>query len=191
MPHRTGQAVSVAQAQAVMAKDTTLVIDVRTPGEYETAHIPHSINIPVAQVDAHLRRIVQAAGGTMVLVCQSGGRAVQAADSLERGGFSDVLVLDGGMNAWLAAGAESESGETQRWALERQVRLVAGALVASSILASTKWPKARFLAGAIGGGLTFAAVSNTCAMGAVLSKLPYNQGPGCDIDVAIAKMQGS
>lgn len=58
--------------------------------------------------------------------------------------------------------------------MDRQVRLVAGSLVLAGILASLRWPKARFLSGAVGGGLTFAALSNTCAMSKVLLKLPYN-----------------
>ncbi|MCW2682980.1 MAG: Rhodanese-like protein, partial [Blastococcus sp.] len=64
----------------------------------------------------------------------------------------------------------------RRWALERQVRLVAGSIVAGSVLASIRFPKARFLAGGIGTGLTVAAVTDSCAMGAALSALPYNRG---------------
>ena len=59
------------------------------------------------------------------------------------------------------------------------------------ILASLVAPKARFLAGAVGAGLTFSAVSNTCAMAAVLGKLPYNRGAGCDIDAVLREMQST
>lgn len=52
-----------------------------------------------------------------------------------------------------------------KWALERQVRLVAGGIVASSVLGSIWAPRLRFLAGGIGAGLVFAAVSNTCRSG--------------------------
>ena len=54
-------------------------------------------------------------------------------------------------------------------------RLAAGSIVATSILASIWKPKARFVAGGIGAGLTFAALSNTCAMGAALGCLPFNR----------------
>lgn len=64
----------------------------------------------------------------------------------------------------------------QRWAMERQVRLVAGSLVTASIATSLLAPKARFLAGVVGAGLTFSAVTNTCAMARALSVLPYNRG---------------
>ncbi|MCB0909128.1 MAG: rhodanese-like domain-containing protein [Nocardioidaceae bacterium] len=187
---RDGQAISVGQAQELMADPKTLVVDVRTPAEFESSHIPSSINIPVDQLEPHLRTIVTAAGGTMVLVCQGGGRAEQAAVKLGSAGLSDMVVLGGGMNSWIQAGAPIEHGEvSNKWALERQVRLVAGSIVLTSVLASTLLPKAKWLAGGIGGGLAFAAVSNTCMMGNLLMRLPYNQGPTCDIDAAIAKMR--
>ena len=49
--------------------------------------------------------------------------------------------------------------------------------------------KARFLAGGVGFGLLFSALSDTCAMAAVLGKLPYNRGPRCDIDCVLRDMQ--
>lgn len=186
--NRDAQAVNVGQAQQLLANPSTLVVDVRTPGEYLTSHIPESINIPVDQLDPHLRRIVSAAGGTLVLVCQSGGRAEQAADKLGQVGLSDMVVLAGGMNSWLQAGAPVEHGEIKKWALERQVRLVAGAIVALSIIASIWLPWAKWIGFAIGFGLTFAAATNTCMMGMMLMKLPYNRGPGCDIDEAIERL---
>lgn len=62
-----------------------------------------------------------------------------------------------------------------RWAMERQIRLVAGLVVLISITASVLWPLARILAGAVGLGLTVAAVTDTCLLGRLLSKLPYNR----------------
>jgi hypothetical protein len=46
-------------------------------------------------------------------------------------------------------------------------------------------PKARLLAGAVGFGLTFSAITDTCAMGNLLSRLPYNRGPRCDLDCVL------
>ena len=104
--------------------------------KFETAHIDGAINIPLDQVDAHLRRIVTDAGGTLVLVCQSGGRAQQAASKLASAGLHDIVVMTGGMTAWVAAGGPVESTGVARWALERQVRLVAGSLVFFSVVVS-------------------------------------------------------
>jgi hypothetical protein len=96
-------------------------------------------------------------------------------------------VLEGGVAGWQAQGGEVER-EKETWALERQVRLVAGSLVAGSILASLRVPAARFLAGAVGSGLVFAAVSNTCMMGNLLARLPYNRAASTDVAEAVAAL---
>lgn len=123
----------------------------------------------------------------VVLVCQSGGRATTAQTKLAEAGKSNLRVLEGGMGAWLATGGDVIRGE-EKWSLERQVRGVAGGLVLGSILASLAVPKARFLAGGIGAGLAFSAISNTCTMGDILAKLHYNRGPRCDLDRVLAEM---
>jgi rhodanese-related sulfurtransferase len=151
------------------------VIDVRTPAEFETAHIPGSVNIPLPLVQEHATDLTAELSGPVVLVCQAGTRARTAHAALTAAGAQQLAVLDGGVAAHTTAGQPVRRGRP-RWALERQVRLVAGGLVASSILASLRFPKARFLAGGIGAGLTTAALTDTCAMGAALSKLPYNRG---------------
>ncbi|MBL6279597.1 rhodanese-like domain-containing protein [Micromonospora fiedleri] len=182
-------AVDVATARALIANNPdTLIVDVRTPGEYDSAHVPGSINLPLDQVDAHLGRIVEDAGGRMLLICQSGARATQACTKLANAGLPAATVVTGGMNAWITAGGPVERGR-ERWSLERQVRLVAGAIVLLSIVISIWVPAARFVAGFIGAGLTFAALSNTCAMGMMLTKLPYNRGATCDVDASLARLR--
>jgi hypothetical protein len=109
-----------------------------------------------------------------VLVCRAGGRAHQAQEKLEAAGVPTLPILEGGMLAWQHADGEIVQ-DVIRWDLERQVRFTAGAIVLLSILVSVVFPPARFVAGFVGAGLVFAAVTNTCGMAMVLSKLPYNQ----------------
>jgi rhodanese-related sulfurtransferase len=154
---------------------TRTLLDVRTPAEYETAHVPGSINVPLPLIQKHAETLAAALNGPVVLVCQTGNRARTAHDALAAAGAEQLSVLDGGMNAHTAGGHPVRRGR-RRWALERQVRLLAGGIVAGSVLASIRFPKARFLAGAIGTGLSVAAMTDTCAMGAALSALPYNRG---------------
>jgi rhodanese-related sulfurtransferase len=161
-----------AQQTAIAAPT---VVDVRTPAEYETAHIPGSINIPLPLVQQHATDLAGELDGPVVLVCQAGTRARTAHAALTAAGAQQLAVLDGGIAAHTSAGQPVRRGRP-RWALERQVRLVAGGLVTASILASIRFPRARFLAGGIGTGLATAALTDTCAMGAALSKLPYNRG---------------
>ena len=99
-------------------------------------------------------------------------------------------VLQNGITDWEGQGFTVDRG-VQRWELERQVRLVAGSIVLSSVLGSAAIPRLKWLAAAIGGGLTFAALSNTCAMGTALSKLPYNRGATSDAKAILAQLGSS
>ena len=152
------------------------VIDVRTPGEFETAHIAGSYNVPLDLLREHRDEIVKHLDQQVVLVCRSGQRAAQAEVTLREAGLCNVHILDGGITSWEARGFAVTRG-AQRWDLERQVRLVAGSIVLTSVLGSIAVPKLKWLAGAIGGGLTFAALSNTCAMGMMLASCPTTVAP--------------
>jgi hypothetical protein len=72
--------------------------------------------------------------------------------------------------------------------MDRQVRFVAGSLVLAGIAASVRVPIVKWIAGGVGAGLTFSAVTNTCAMGMALSKLPHNQTDQCDIAVVLDEL---
>jgi hypothetical protein len=126
----------------------------------------------------------------VVLVCRSGQRATQAEQTLHDTGLTNVHILDGGMNSWEANGFSVKRG-AQRWDLERQVRLVAGSIVALSVLASIFVPGFKWVALFIGSGLVFAAVSNTCMMGMLLAKLPYNRGATCDAQTIVGQLVDS
>lgn len=165
----------------------TRLIDVRTTGEFEAGHVEGAYNVPLDLLAEHRDEIARL-DAPVVLICQSGSRAAKAEDTLRRAGLGNVRLLEGGMNAWVAAGEPVRSVK-ERWGLERQVRLVAGSIVLTAIVVSVWVPAARFVAGAIGAGLTFAALSNTCAMGMLLSKLPYNRGAACDIDEVVRRLR--
>jgi len=166
------------------------LIDVRTPGEFETVHIAGAYNVPLDLLREHRDEIGEHLERDVVLVCRSGQRAAQAEDTLRAAGLVNVHVLDGGMTAWESAGLPVNRG-TERWDLERQVRLVAGSIVVSSVLGSIVAPKLKWLAAGMGSGLAYAALSNTCAMGMLLARLPYNRGPSCDLDTIVAQLVDS
>ncbi len=156
------------------------LLDVRTPAEFETAHIPGSYNVPLDTLREHRDELRRHLDEDVVLVCRSGNRAAQAERALAEVGLPGLRVLEGGIVGWETAGAPLKRGR-ETWDLERQVRLVAGAIVALSVLGSLVVPGLQWLAFAIGSGLVFAAVSNTCAMGMMLSKLPWNRrGAACE-----------
>lgn len=152
-----------------------IVIDVRTPAEYETVHIRGSYNVPLDVLGDHPATLAAHLDRDCVLVCASGVRSADAQRRLAGVGATNLHVLDGGVGAVEQAGGEVVRGRA-RWALERQVRFVAGTLTLVGLLAGLRVPQARLLSFGIGGGLTFSALTDTCAMGNLLSRLPYNRG---------------
>lgn len=166
------------------------ILDVRTPAEFESAHIPGAYNVPLDTLREHRDELRRHLDEHVVLVCRSGARAAQAEQALGAVGLPGLRVLDGGMTSWQAAGAPVNQGR-QTWELERQVRLVAGTIVAGSVLASAAVPQLKWVAAAIGTGLTGAALTNTCAMGMALSKMPWNRtADSGDVEQIIAALAG-
>lgn len=161
------------------------LLDVRTTGEFDSHHIAGSHNLPLDQLRRHAHR-VGVGEGPLVLVCRSGQRAEQAARLLREAGHDDHVVLEGGITEYRRH-ADVVDGR-ERWELERQIRLVAGSIVTVSTLLSLRWPRARFAAGAIGAGLAAAAITNTCLMGAALSRLPYNRTRSVNADQVLADL---
>ncbi len=157
------------------AHNDLIILDVRSGAEFESMHIRGSYNVPLPLLSEHADELTERLGQRVVLVCQSGVRAEQARQRLGGAGIETAHVLTGGVPAFAGAGGSIVRG-IQRWDLERQVRLVAGTLVVTGLTCGKFLsPKFRLLAGAIGGGLTFSAATNTCAMGKVLAAMPWNR----------------
>ena len=148
------------------------MIDVRTPSEYASGHIPCAVNIPMDQFEAR-RRDLRLEDG-VVLVCKAGGRAQMVADWLNA--HPGVRVLQGGTEAWICQGMEVVESAKSRWSLERQVRLGAGLMVlAATVSAVSGVHGAIWLAMFVGAGLTFAGATDICMMAVLLAKMPWNQ----------------
>jgi rhodanese-related sulfurtransferase len=154
--------------------DRPRLLDVRSAAEFTSAHIPGSYNVPLGVLREHRDELRDHLDEDVVLICRSGARAGQAEGLLSATGLEHLHVLSGGVSAWDSAGLPLNRG-SETWELERQVRLVAGGLVLAGVLASIRLPAAKWVSGAIGAGLTGAALTNSCAMGKALSMLPYNR----------------
>jgi len=165
------------------------LLDVRTPGEYETAHIPGAYNVPLDTLGEHAGEIRARVDAPVVLVCQSGVRARRAEEALRGAGMPNLHVLEGGVNGWAAAGKPVRRGR-ERISLERQVRIVAGSLAgAGGLLAVLVNPAFGLLSAFVGGGLVFAGVTDTCGMAKVLSLLPYNRPASCDVESMVRALK--
>ncbi|PWU58728.1 sulfurtransferase [Micromonospora globispora] len=187
---RTATVDATSLRELIDAGRAPRLLDVRTPAEFETSHIPGAYNVPLDLLKEHREELRNHLDEDVVLICRSGARATQAEQALAGVGLPNLKVLNGGMLAWQATNAPIRQGK-QRWDLERQVRLVAGSIVLASVLGSVFVPGLKWVAGFIGAGLTFAAVTNTCAMGMMLGKLPYNRGASCDLDTIVGQLRES
>ncbi|KAA6458186.1 rhodanese-like domain-containing protein [Acidobacteria bacterium AB60] len=149
------------------------LIDVRSASEFACGHLPGAINIPLEQIEFRTPDLDRAR--PIVLVCQAGTRARLAARLLQPE-FPNLTILLPGTAAWIREGNPAVCCTVSRWALERQVRLVAGLLVIAGVsLGIAVSPWFLIIAALVGCGLTFAGATNLCPMGELLARLPHNR----------------
>lgn len=138
-------------------------------------HIPGAYNVPLDRIEAYTDELGRTDAEDLVLVCRSGSRAEEARRTLAANGVSGARVLDGGVTAWREQGGAIEEG-LERWSIERQVRFAAGFLVAVGAALGLLVSEAFYgLSAFVGAGLMFAAVTDTCAMGMLIARMPYNR----------------
>jgi rhodanese-related sulfurtransferase len=89
---------------------------------------------------------------------------------------ANVINVEGGTEAWLAAGLPVVRGK-KVMSLERQVRIAAGAIVLAGAIAALVTGNVYFagIPAFVGAGLMFAGISDSCAMGLLIAKMPWNQ----------------
>lgn len=155
------------------------LLDVRTPGEYAAAHVPGSYNLPLDVLPEH-GSALRGVDGPVVLVCRSGQRSRKAEAVLAAAGLPTLHVLDGGLQAWDAAGLPVRRGKGPI-SLERQVRIAAGGLaLVGGLLALLVSPLFAVIPAFVGAGLVFSGITDTCGMAMVLCRLPYNRAAAAD-----------
>lgn len=164
-------------AELRAAGDAADLIDVRTPVEFREVHAEGARNVPLDRLDPAAVR------GPVYVICKSGGRGRQACERLLAAGVAGVANVEGGTLAWADAGLPVVRGR-KAVSLERQVRIAAGALVLLGVVLG--WlvePAFLGLAAFVGAGLVFAGVTDTCGMGLLLARMPWNRvrdaGPTC------------
>jgi rhodanese-related sulfurtransferase len=168
------QSIKAETLKQWLDHNQAMLVDVREPAEYAAERINGAKSVPLSQFDVN--QIPVETGKSLVLCCQTGNRSAQAAKKLLTNGVETVINLEGGLNAWKQSGYATQININAPISMFRQVQIVAGSLVfVGTILGEFVSPWFLILSGFVGAGLVFAGVSNTCAMAALLAKLPYNQ----------------
>ncbi len=168
------QNIQAKELQARLnAGEPIQIIDVRSASEYQSGHIPQASNVPMEMLETRLDDLSH--HHPVVLVCHSGARACMTEEWLSNH-HDQVAVLEGGTQAWVEANLPVVGDAPKAWSLERQVRFAAGMMVlVGTILAVSLAPSWIYLAMFVGAGLTFSGITNTCGMGMLLAKAPWNK----------------
>lgn len=159
------------------------LIDVRTPVEYREIHVDFARNVPLSDLQPDALMQGRETREPLYLICRSGNRGKQACEKLVSAGYANVVNVEGGTQAWAESGLPVVRGK-QAVSLERQVRIAAGLLVLlGAILGWFVDPVWIALSAFVGAGLVFAGVTDTCGMGMLIARMPWNRvkpaSPSC------------
>ncbi len=167
--------VSPEEAHRAFSAGGVQLVDVREVVECDAERVEGALNLPLSRF-AELAGQVDKAK-PVYLLCRSGSRASDAAGRLSKLGHDRVFVVDGGLSAWSASGKPTVKGVSRVWALDRQVRFVAGSLVTAGF-ALAWFVDIRFLAlsALVGLALAVTAALDICPMATVLGRMPWNKG---------------
>jgi rhodanese-related sulfurtransferase len=172
--------ITPRQLEALHASGQLIeLIDVRTPVEFREMHVAFARNVPLDQLDpeaiSQSQSQATATNAPVYVICQSGSRGRQACEKLIAAGISNVVNIEGGTLAWTEAGLPVVRGK-KAMSLERQVRIAAGTLVLIGVtLGWLVHPACVGLAAFVGAGLVFAGITDTCGMGMLLARMPWNR----------------
>ena len=179
--------ISPKEAFEKIGEQNSILLDVRT--DQELAEISVGLDnvrhIPLQSLASAVGSLPGDA--SYYTMCKSGHRATMAAMLLLQNGLTKVAVIEGGLTAWDKAKLPVKKISTSI-SLERQVRMIAGSLVLIGALLSLVSVWFITVCLFVGAGLVFAGVSDTCLMGSMLMKLPYNkrsilpEGGSCALD---------
>jgi rhodanese-related sulfurtransferase len=153
------------------------LLDVRTPAEFATVHVPGAELVPLDELDA-VAFVKRAGVGEkpLYVLCQSGGRAKRAIEKLQSAGFGGAVLVEGGTQAWVEAGLPVERGASRVLPLMRQVQIVIGFVSATgAVLALTVNHWFALLPLVTGCGLLVAGITGFCGLAVLLGKMPWNK----------------
>lgn len=89
-------------AEALLAQDGVVVLDVREPAEFDMGHLPGGVNVPRGLLEFMVGNhpALSSTEATILLYCKNGGRSTLAAHTLKQMGFDQVRMLTGGFDGW-------------------------------------------------------------------------------------------
>ena len=86
-----------------------VLVDVREPNEFQEVHAEGALLIPLSEFETRVAELPR--DRELVMICRSGARSARAGEYLQQHGYSQVVNLAGGTNAWVEAGLPSVRGQ--------------------------------------------------------------------------------
>lgn len=170
------QTITPKEAAERVESGNGVVIDIRGADEFATGHIPGAIHLEADRITDDTAKKLAALNP--IFCCASGKRTSMLMTRLDGAAGGNAAYIDGGLGAWRAAGLKTDmpKGASSLPSVQRQVQMTVGImLVVVAALAYAVMPDLVLLAGAIGLGLFLAGLTGSCAMAAVLMRMPWNQ----------------
>jgi rhodanese-related sulfurtransferase len=160
--------------KARLAARCAVLVDIRQPDEFARRHVQGALSHPLSAFDgAHLN---VEPGSDVIFTCRTGMRTGANRERLAALVEGPVYVLDGGVDAWAAAGLPVMEDRKAPLELVRQTHIAAGSLVlAGVVLGALIHPAFYALSGLVGAGLALAGVTGFCGMARLLSFAPWNR----------------
>ena len=106
----SGQTLDAAAFADLADSPGVVVLDVRTPEEFASGHIPDAVNIDVSASDFASRVGALDADANYAVYCRTGNRSATAMQIMQDAGFGSVAHLGGGVVAWVDAGGDLATG---------------------------------------------------------------------------------
>lgn len=100
--------LTAEQAGRLIEKNTPLILDVRTPREYDQGRITNSKLIPIQELGTRLHEIEKYKNGDVLVYCRSGNRSTVAAAIMAKNGFKKIYNLRYGIKDWVKKGYRIE-----------------------------------------------------------------------------------
>ena len=161
--------ISPANARDLVAKGARL-IDIRGADEFARSHAKGAESRPLDGLGP------VTGDAPVVFLCRSGMRTSANADRLAALREGEAYCLEGGLDAWRAAGLPVEEDKSAPLEIMRQVQITAGTLVLIGVLLGFTVAPAWFgLSAFVGAGLAFAGATGWCGMARLLALLPWNR----------------
>jgi rhodanese-related sulfurtransferase len=99
----SGKGLSPTEATIWINRRKAAVLDLRPASDFKIGHLPGSKHILAEQIPSGIDKLKLDRNNPIILVCQSGANARKLVPELNKLGFSEVAVLDGGVQSWQAA----------------------------------------------------------------------------------------